>query len=165
MLFGKNSFSRASPPKQKTTVKELSPSLTIPKTTGKKQPDPPKKQKVTRESTKQQMFHIVPLLWSLIQESHMLNVHWIQNCSSFVFSIRSYLSPIMKFGPIHGAMLDTWFLIFSSTQKFHWRWEGGKAAAFLAEIMSDKNGKPHWSQASPAGPEISAMAGTLFSGM
>ena len=33
--------------------------------------------------------------------------------------------------PIHGAMLDTWFLIFSSTPMFHWRCEGRKAAAFF----------------------------------
>ena len=39
--------------------------------------------------------------------------------------------------------------------------KGGKLQLFLAEIMSDKNGKPHWSQAGPAGPEISAMAGKL----
>ena len=92
----------------------------------------------------------------------MLNVHWIQNFGSLDLFNSNLSFSNHEIWPIHGAMLDTWFLIFSSIPMFHWRCEGGKAAAFLAEIMSNKNGKPHWSQASP---EISAMAGTLFSGM
>jgi len=71
----------------------------------------------------------------------------------------------MQFGQFMGQCWTLGSSSFLASQCFTGDEKGGKLQLFLAEIMSDKNGKPHWSQASPAGPEISAMAGKLFLGM
>ena len=68
----------------------------------------------------------------------MLNVHLIQNFGSFIFSIRSYLSPIMKFGQFMGQCWTLGSSSFLAPQCFTGDAKGGKLQLFWLKSCQTK---------------------------